>query len=153
MDQPLISCIVPVFNGERYLGEALDSILAQTYRPLEIIVSDDGSTDGTAAVVASYGECVKYLWQVNAGEAAARNLGSSAAGGHFLAFLDADDLWHPEKPPPSQDRLVYEPPQLNIYRDMGDLLALDPPVPGLGDPWMDPGLKDPDDGSSGEPNR
>jgi len=97
MDQPLISCIVPVFNGERYLGEALDSILAQTYRPLEIIVSDDGSTDGTAAVVASYGECVKYLWQVNAGEAAARNLGSSAAGGHFLAFLDADDLWHPEK--------------------------------------------------------
>ena len=97
MKSALISCIVPVFNGERYLKEALDSILAQTYRPLEIIVSDDGSTDGTASVVAGYGECVKYLWQANAGEAAARNLGLSAAGGHFLAFLDADDLWHPEK--------------------------------------------------------
>jgi glycosyltransferase involved in cell wall biosynthesis len=93
----LISCIVPVFNGERYLGEALDSILAQTYRPLEIIVSDDGSTDGTAAVVATYGDQVRYLWQTNAGPAAARNLGLRAVQGEFVAFLDADDLWHPEK--------------------------------------------------------
>jgi glycosyltransferase involved in cell wall biosynthesis len=88
---------VPVYNGERYLAEALDSILAQTYRPLEIIVADDGSTDGTAALVARYGECVHYLWQTNAGEAAARNLGLIAARGEFVAFLDADDLWHPEK--------------------------------------------------------
>jgi len=56
MTQPLISCIVPVFNGERYLTEALESILKQTYRPLEIIVADDGSTDGTATLVASYGD-------------------------------------------------------------------------------------------------
>jgi len=92
----LISCIVPVFNGERYVSEALDSILAQTYRPLEIIVADDGSIDGTAAVVASYGEQVIYLRQANA-EPAARNLGLSAARGEFVAFLDAVDLWHPEK--------------------------------------------------------
>ena len=58
----LISCIVPVFNGERYLREALESILTQTYRLLEIIVADDGSTDGTAAVVATYGDQVRYLW-------------------------------------------------------------------------------------------
>ncbi|MBI3801341.1 MAG: glycosyltransferase family 2 protein [Deltaproteobacteria bacterium] len=97
MTGPLISCIVPVFNGERYLQEATDSILHQTYRPLEIIIVDDGSTDGTAAVAASYGEQIIYLWQANAGPAAARNLGLSAAHAEFVAFLDADDLWQPEK--------------------------------------------------------
>lgn len=97
MKPSLISCIVPVFNGERYLREAIESILAQTYRPLEIIVADDGSTDKTAAVVAGYGERVQYLHQSNAGPAAARNLGLRAAQGEFVAFLDGDDLWHPEK--------------------------------------------------------
>ena len=97
MRPPLISCIMPVFNGERYLGEALDSFLGQTYRPLEVIVVDDGSTDGTAGVVARYGERIAYLFQPNAGPAAARNLGLGAARGEFVAFLDADDLWHPEK--------------------------------------------------------
>jgi glycosyltransferase involved in cell wall biosynthesis len=97
MTEPLISCIVPVFNGERYLTEALESILKQTYRPLEIIVVDDGSTDGTRALVASYGDQVRYLWQPNSGPATARNQGLSAASGEFVAFLDADDLWHPEK--------------------------------------------------------
>jgi glycosyltransferase involved in cell wall biosynthesis len=97
MTPPLISCIVPVFNGERFVREALDSIWAQTYRPLEIIVADDGSTDGTAAIVASYDQPVHHLSQPNAGPAAARNLGLRAAQGAFVAFLDADDLWHPEK--------------------------------------------------------
>lgn len=97
MARSLISCIVPVFNGERYLGETLDSILAQTYLSLEIIVVDDGSTDGTAEVVAGYGNRVNYVWQANAGETAARNLGLNTAQGEFIAFLDADDLWHPEK--------------------------------------------------------
>jgi len=97
MTAPLISCIVPVFNGEPYVREALDSIWAQTYRLLEIIVADDGSTDGTAAVVTGYDQPVHYLAQPNAGPAAARNLGLRAARGEFVAFLDADDLWHPEK--------------------------------------------------------
>ena len=96
--ETLINCIVPVYNGERYLGEALDSILAQTYRPLKIIVVDDGSSDGTPAVVARYGTQVCYLWQPNAGPAAARNLGLSIAKrDEFVAFLDADDLWQCEK--------------------------------------------------------
>jgi glycosyltransferase involved in cell wall biosynthesis len=94
---PLISCIVPVFNGELYLGEALESILNQTYRPLEVIVVDDGSTDGTAAVAASYGDRVRYFRQNNGGAPTARNLGLSVATGEFVAFLDSDDLWHPGK--------------------------------------------------------
>lgn len=93
----LVSCIVPVFNGERYLSEALDSILTQTYAPVELIVVDDGSTDGTAAVLAAYSERVRALWQPNAGPAAAHNRGLRAAQGEFVAFLDADDLWHREK--------------------------------------------------------
>ena len=97
MGYELISCIVAVYNGERYLGEAIDSILAQTYRPSEIIIVDDGSTDGTAAVVARYGQQVRYVWQPNSGPAAARNLGLDVMQGEFVAFLDADDLWHPEK--------------------------------------------------------
>jgi len=93
----LISCIVPVFNGETYLAEAIESILKQSYRPIEIIIADDGSTDGTATVAGRYGKQIRYLRQANAGTAAARNLGLSAAAGEFVAFLDADDLWHPEK--------------------------------------------------------
>jgi glycosyltransferase involved in cell wall biosynthesis len=94
---PTISCIIPVFNGERYLREAIESIFAQTVRPLEVIVVDDGSTDGSAAVATSYGEQVIYRRQANAGPAAARNLGLRVACGEFVALLDADDLWHPEK--------------------------------------------------------
>jgi glycosyltransferase involved in cell wall biosynthesis len=97
MEKLLISCIVPVFNGERYLGEALDSILAQTYRPIEIIVVDDGSTDGTGELVACYGDRIRYVRQANQGAPTARNLGLSVANGEFIAFLDADDLWHPDK--------------------------------------------------------
>jgi glycosyltransferase involved in cell wall biosynthesis len=97
MSQPSVSCIVPVYNGERYLNEALESIFAQSYRPSEVIVVDDGSTDSTAAVVACYGSQVRYLWEPNSGPATARNLGLSVALGEFVAFLDADDLWHPEK--------------------------------------------------------
>jgi glycosyltransferase involved in cell wall biosynthesis len=97
MIKPLISGIVPAYNGERYLQETLDSMLAQTYQALEVIVVDDGSTDGTAKVVAGYGDKVRYLRQENSGPAIARNRGIDAARGEFIAFLDADDLWHPEK--------------------------------------------------------
>ena len=93
----LISCIVPVYNGERYLSEALQSIFAQSYRPLEVIVVDDGSTDNKPQVVARFKNCIRYLEQSNKGPSATRNLGVSAARGDFVAFLDPDDLWHPEK--------------------------------------------------------
>jgi glycosyltransferase involved in cell wall biosynthesis len=93
----LVSCIVPVYNGEPYVRETIKSILAQTHRPIEIIVVDDGSTDGTAEAVGEYIDQVKYVRQSNAGPAAARNLGIGLACGEFVAFLDADDLWHEEK--------------------------------------------------------
>lgn len=96
-EQGLISCIVPVFNGERFLGEALDSIFAQTWRPIEVIVVDDGSTDRTKQVVARYSERLTCFMQQNAGPGAARNTGLDLARGNFIAFLDADDLWHPDK--------------------------------------------------------
>ncbi len=97
MTGALVSCVVPVFNGERYLREALDSILAQTYRPLEVVVADDGSTDSTVEIVAGYADAVRYVRQDNAGAPAARNLGLDNGRGDFIAFLDADDVWHPEK--------------------------------------------------------
>jgi len=97
MASPVISCIVPVFNGERYVREALESIHNQTYRPLEIIVINDGSTDNTKEVVNNLEFSVQYVEQFNSGPAAARNHGVSLAKGDFVAFLDADDLWHQEK--------------------------------------------------------
>lgn len=97
MTSSLVSCIIPVFNGERFLAEAIESIMAQRYRPIEIIVADDGSEDGTRAIAARYGEPVRYFFQPNHGPATARNLGLGAARGNFIAFLDADDLWHPDK--------------------------------------------------------
>lgn len=85
-----------VYNGQRYIREALDSIFAQNYRPIEVIVVDDGSTDETAAIAQSYTE-VRYIYQTNQGVATARNAGVRAARGEFLAFLDADDVWAPNK--------------------------------------------------------
>jgi glycosyltransferase involved in cell wall biosynthesis len=93
----LVSCIIPVFNGERFVREAIESVLAQRHRPLELIVVDDGSTDGTANVVRSCGEEVRYIFQSNSGPTDARNRGLAIARGELIAFLDADDLWHEEK--------------------------------------------------------
>ena len=97
MTHSLISCIIPVFNGEVYLAEALESVLAQTYQPLEVIVVDDGSTDGTAEVAGHFRSRITYIRQSNQGSASAKNAGMNAARGEFYAFLDSDDIWDPEK--------------------------------------------------------
>ena len=94
---PLLSVVIPVFNGERFLREAVDSVLAQKYSPLEIIIVDDGSTDGTAEVVRSLPDTVRYVHQANQGPAAARNRGIEHAQGSLIAFADADDLWPEDK--------------------------------------------------------
>ncbi len=96
MSNPVVSVIIPVYNGAAYLAEALDSVLAQDYQPLEVIVVDDGSTDRTAEIARSY-PAVRYLAQTNQGHGAARNTGIAAAQGELIAFLDADDLWAPHK--------------------------------------------------------
>ena len=91
-----MSAIVPVYNGARYLAEAIDSVLAQTWPSVEIIVIDDGSTDGSAAIAHGYG-AVRCISQMNRGLGAARNRGATEARGDFLAFLDADDRWIADK--------------------------------------------------------
>lgn len=92
-----ISVVIPVLNTEQYLGEAIESVLAQGSELLEILVVDDGSTDGSASVAASFGDPVRVIRQENAGPAAARNRGIRATRGDYVAFLDADDTFTAEK--------------------------------------------------------
>ena len=105
---PLVSAIIPAHNGERYLGEAIRSVLAQDYHPLELVVVDDGSTDGSARVASGF-PGVRLLRQENRGVADARNAGVRASRGAILAFLDQDDLWCPSKLRAQVRRLLGDP--------------------------------------------
>ena len=96
-DELMISVIIPTYNAAAYIYEALDSVLAQTYKDYEIIVIDDGSTDDTKELIEVHYPAVKYFYVENNGVSAARNLGIVKAQGEFIAFLDADDMWLPEK--------------------------------------------------------
>lgn len=91
------SVIIAVYNGAKTLGRAIDSVLAQTHPPYEVIVVDDGSTDDSASIASRYGPPVKVLRQSNRGVAAARNNGVTAAEGKWVAFLDADDYYYPDR--------------------------------------------------------
>ena len=93
----LVSVIIPTYNRWPMLGEAVESVLAQTMSDYELIVVDDGSTDETRHRLAGYGSRLTVLRQCRRGVSAARNLGASRASGGYLAFLDSDDLWHPKK--------------------------------------------------------
>ncbi len=97
MSGPKFSVIIPAYSAAATLARALDSVLAQTWSAHEIIVVDDGSTDATAAVAAGYGDKIRYLRQDNAGVSAARNHGAQVASGDWLAFLDADDWYYPDR--------------------------------------------------------
>jgi glycosyltransferase involved in cell wall biosynthesis len=90
---PLVSAVIPAYNTEKYLCRAITSVLAQSYRPIECIVVDDGSTDRTAEVARSFGDRIRYIAQRNSGASAARNTGIQVAQGKYIAFLDADDYW------------------------------------------------------------
>ncbi len=96
-ESPLVSVVIPTYNGAHFLAETVESVLAQTYPNLEVLVVDDGSTDATPAIAASYGPRVRYVRQANAGTAAARNRGVAEAYGEYVALLDHDDLWLPHK--------------------------------------------------------
>jgi glycosyltransferase involved in cell wall biosynthesis len=96
-DRSLVTVIIPVYNCETYLAEAIESVLAQTYRPLEIIVVDDGSTDSTPEVARRFQSTVEYHRQTHRGVGAARNTGLNLAQRDYVAFLDADDLWRQDK--------------------------------------------------------
>lgn len=97
MNPTLVSVIIPVYNGEKYIRCAIDSVLKQDYQSIEIVVIDDGSSDSTLQILNEYGDKVSIYQQPNKGSAAARNLGIKMANGTYIAFLDADDYWFPGK--------------------------------------------------------
>lgn len=96
MNKELVSVITPCYNGAKYIGETIESVLSQTYKDWEMIIVDDGSSDNSADIIAEYAEKdsrIKYVRQKNSGSAAARNTGIKTAEGQYIALLDADDLW------------------------------------------------------------
>jgi hypothetical protein len=93
---PAVSVIIPTYQRRDMVVRAVESVLAQTYRDLELIVIDDGSTDGTGDALAAFGDAVRYEWQPNSGVSAARNVGLQMARGSIVAFLDSDDRWLPD---------------------------------------------------------
>lgn len=113
----MVSVIIAVFNGEKYIKEAIESVLNQTYKDIELIVVDDGSTDNTKGIITSYLK-VKYVYQENKGEGAARNLGTGLAEGEYVAFLDADDLCKVDKIE-KQVRILQSNPEIDVvYCDL-----------------------------------
>lgn len=96
-DPVTVSVVIPAYNAAWCIQRAIDSVLAQTFRDFELIVVDDGSTDDTAAILRSYGDALTIVSQPNGGMSSARNAGIRAARGHYLAFLDSDDRWLPDK--------------------------------------------------------
>jgi glycosyltransferase involved in cell wall biosynthesis len=96
-DLPLVSVVMPAYNVDWCVRRAIDSVLAQSFRAWELIVVNDGSTDGTKAALSSYGKAIRVIDQENRGMSAARNAGIKAARGALVAFIDADDYWLPDK--------------------------------------------------------
>jgi len=94
---PTVSAVITTFDRASMVVEAVESVLSQTYRNIEVIVVDDGSTDGTDLALSRFGDRIRYFRQENSGPSAARNRGIELASGEFVAFLDSDDLWTPEK--------------------------------------------------------
>lgn len=124
MTGPLVSVVTAAYNSERFLADALRTLFAQDYEPVESIVVDDGSTDGTAEIAQSFPEVV-YLRQENAGPAAARNTGLAVAKGEFVAILDADDLLPPNKLSVQVGHLVEHP---EVACVLGRQEWIDPPL-------------------------
>jgi glycosyltransferase involved in cell wall biosynthesis len=128
-----VSVIIPVYNGERFLAEAIESVRAQRYEPLEIIVVDDGSTDGTAEVVGRVREQVRFISQANRGPAAARNRGIEISSGDAIAFLDVDDLWA-ERTLRRHAGYLSANPSVDIVQGLIQQVRLDPSRENVADP-------------------
>ena len=112
-----VSVIIPTYNRAQVVGEAIDSVLSQTYNDLELIVVDDGSQDETRSVVSSYNSQVTYLHQEHQGVSAARNRGIELARGKYLSFLDSDDLWLKEKLYLQMEGMKSDPETLISYTE------------------------------------
>jgi glycosyltransferase involved in cell wall biosynthesis len=116
-----ISVIVPSFNSAEFIADGIRSILNQTYPAYEIIVVDDGSTDNTAAVLLAFGDGIQCIYQENRGPAAARNAGIRIARGDYICFLDADDLWLPNKLQVQLDFMEQHPDIALVFSDMEEI--------------------------------
>jgi glycosyltransferase involved in cell wall biosynthesis len=128
-DNFFVSAIVPVYNGEDFLAEAIACIQKQAYEPLEIIVVDDGSTDGTAEIARQFDRCIRYIYQSHRNPATARNLGVKVASGNIIAFLDADDLWTENKLETQVSYLAANP-SVEIVQGLTQEMQLLPGVDG-----------------------
>ncbi len=109
---PTVSAVIPVHNGQAYVAEAIESVLAQSRAPIECLVIDDGSTDGTRDAVLSFGRAVTYVAQARGGVSAARNRGGHLARGDLVAFLDHDDVWLTDKLARQLEVRQREPPTM-----------------------------------------
>ncbi len=107
--KPLVSAIIPVYNGAAFLRETLQSVFAQQYDPIEVIVVDDGSNDGSLEILSEYGNRLILIKQFHQGVAVARNTGLARAQGKYIALIDHDDLWLPEKTKQQVDYLEMHP--------------------------------------------
>jgi len=119
-----VSVIIPTYNRETFIQKALESVFAQTYQDFEIIVMDDGSTDATRDIVSGLDKRVRYFYQENKGIAGARNAGIMKSGGEFVAFLDSDDYWMPDKLE-RQIRLFNEHPEYGMVASCCASVRLD----------------------------
>jgi glycosyltransferase involved in cell wall biosynthesis len=128
-DAARVSVIIPVRDTERYLREAIHSALGQTLRPAEVLVVDDGSSDGSLAVARSFAERVTVFEGAHGGTGATRNFGVERASGDFLAFLDADDHWVPEKLAWQIDMFVQDPALDLVFGQVRQFYSPDVAVP------------------------
>jgi glycosyltransferase involved in cell wall biosynthesis len=148
MGKPLVSVLIGVYNAAPYVGEAIESVFAQSYRPLELIVVDDGSTDGSGAVARAYGDALRYEFQENAGIGAARNQAVRLASGELFAFCDADDRFLPDKLDRQWAVLEAQPGVDAVFGHVREFVSpelteeerssIRPPVPAA--PWTAPNL-------------
>ena len=114
----LVSVVIPVYNGERFLRESLESVFAQTYQDYEIVCVDDGSKDASLAILNEYRDRIKVVQQANTGQAGARNAGAKTGIGKYLAFLDQDDRWYPQKLERQVALLEANPEAVMVHCDM-----------------------------------
>ncbi|MER3447557.1 MAG: hypothetical protein C4291_12305 [Candidatus Dadabacteria bacterium] len=123
--KPLVSVIIPVLNGERFINEAVENVLSQNYPALELIIVDDGSTDKTEEIILQLPCDIRYFKQENGGPASARNRGIKDASGEFIAFLDVDDLW----PDNNLNFLIGEllcDPEIEVIHGYAQLMKMNP---------------------------
>ncbi len=123
----LISVVIPCYNRQKYIGAAIESALAQTWETLEVIVVDDGSTDDSLSIVKSFGDRIKLIVQPNGGVAQARNTGIDAASGDWIALLDSDDIWLPNKLQRQMDVLKLFPESVLLHTLCSTIDADDKP--------------------------